>query len=131
MREKIDLLITDYSSIYIDALQYSCEIAFFLFDKAHYQAECRNEYPYVAKLPKAGIDLITFKDLQDYLNDFAGVSELKLVQIDEKFYRPAEVDLLLGDSTKAREELGWKPKTSFKELVDKMVRHDILEHGQV
>jgi GDPmannose 4,6-dehydratase len=54
-----------------------------------------------------------------------------LMKINLKFYRPAEVDLLLGDSTKAREELGWKPKTSFKELVDKMVFHDILEHGQV
>jgi GDPmannose 4,6-dehydratase len=53
-----------------------------------------------------------------------------LVSINAQFYRPAEVDLLLGDSTKAREELGWKPKTSFKELVDKMVKHDILEHGQ-
>ena len=54
-----------------------------------------------------------------------------LMKINLKFYRPAEVDLLLGDSTKAREELGWKPKTSFKELVDKMVKHDILEHGKV
>lgn len=54
-----------------------------------------------------------------------------LVSINPQFYRPAEVDLLLGDSTKAREELGWQPKTSFKELVDKMVKHDILEHGQV
>lgn len=54
-----------------------------------------------------------------------------LVSINPQFYRPAEVDLLLGDSTRAREELGWKPKTSFKELVDKMVFHDILEHGQV
>lgn len=54
-----------------------------------------------------------------------------LMKINLKFYRPAEVDLLLGDSTKAREELGWKPKTSFKDLVDKMVFHDILEHGKV
>lgn len=54
-----------------------------------------------------------------------------LVSINPQFYRPAEVDLLLGDSTKAHEELGWKPKTSFKELVDKMVKWDILEHGQV
>ncbi|WP_434926645.1 CDP-glycerol glycerophosphotransferase family protein [Shewanella sp. HL-SH2] len=69
--EKIDLLITDYSSIYIDALQYPCDIAFFLFDKAHYQAECRSEYPYVAELPKAGIDLFIFSDLQDYLIEFA------------------------------------------------------------
>ncbi len=39
-----------------------------------------------------------------------------LVKINPKFYRPAEVDLLLGDSTKARRELGWKPETSFEQL---------------
>ena len=49
-----------------------------------------------------------------------------LMVINEKFYRPAEVELLLGDSTKARQELGWKPKTSFKNLVDKMVFWDIM-----
>ena len=41
------------------------------------------------------------------------------------FYRPAEVDLLLGDSTKAREELGWHPKTNFIQLVKKMVDYDV------
>ncbi len=50
-----------------------------------------------------------------------------LVQINPKFYRPAEVELLLGDSTPAREELGWKPKTNFLELVRKMVRNDIKQ----
>jgi GDPmannose 4,6-dehydratase len=69
--------------------------------------------------------------LPNYLTDFGDITQLKLVEIDEKFYRPAEVDLLLGDSTKARQELGWQPKTSFKELVDKMVNHDILQHGKV
>jgi GDPmannose 4,6-dehydratase len=54
-----------------------------------------------------------------------------LLLINKNFYRPAEVELLLGDSTKAREELGWQPKTSFKELVDKMIFHDMLEHGKV
>jgi len=49
-----------------------------------------------------------------------------LMAINEKFYRPAEVELLLGDSSKARQELGWKPKTSFKNLVDKMVFSDML-----
>ena len=39
--------------------------------------------------------------------------------------RPAEVDLLRGDSTKAFDELGWKPKTSFNDLVGKMVKGDI------
>ncbi len=49
-----------------------------------------------------------------------------LMVINEKFYRPAEVELLLGDSTKARQELEWEPKTSFKNLIDKMVSSDIL-----
>ena len=44
---------------------------------------------------------------------------------DERFYRPAEVDLLIGDCAKAREKLGWKPKTSFPELVAMMVDADI------
>lgn len=48
-----------------------------------------------------------------------------LVQINSKFYRPAEVELLLGDSTKARKELNWKPKISFDNLVKKMVEWDI------
>jgi|TARA_R100001163_G_scaffold51178_1_gene38580 GDPmannose 4,6-dehydratase len=48
-----------------------------------------------------------------------------LMEVDPQFYRPAEVDLLLGDSTRARRELGWKPKTTFIQLVDKMVKHDM------
>lgn len=48
-----------------------------------------------------------------------------LVQINPKFYRPAEVELLLGDSRRARNELGWKPKISFNNLIEKMVRSDI------
>jgi len=48
-----------------------------------------------------------------------------LIKINPKFYRPAEVDLLLGDSTPAREELKWQPKTSFNQLVNKMVQHDL------
>jgi GDPmannose 4,6-dehydratase len=52
-----------------------------------------------------------------------------LVKINPKFYRPAEVDLLLGDSTKARKELGWKPETSFEQLVEKMVLNDLKQIG--
>jgi len=48
-----------------------------------------------------------------------------LVQVNPKFYRPAEVELLLGNSNKAREELGWKPKISFDKLIEKMVLWDI------
>ena len=49
-----------------------------------------------------------------------------LVEVDPKYFRPAEVETLLGDPTKAKELLGWNPsKTSFKELVRIMVRHDV------
>ena len=64
--------------------------------------------------------------LPNYLADFAEFASIKLVEIDPQFYRPAEVELLLGDSIKARQELGWKPKTSFKNLIDKMIKNDIL-----
>ena len=49
----------------------------------------------------------------------------KYVGQDPRFMRPAEVDVLRGDSTKAYKELGWKPKTSFRGLVEKMVKNDI------
>jgi len=61
----------------------------------------------------------TGEDTKYYHEDYL------LVEIDPRFYRPAEVDLLLGDSTRARKELNWKPKTNFIGLVDKMVRHDL------
>ncbi len=47
------------------------------------------------------------------------------VKIDEKFYRPAEVDLLVGDASKARSVLGWKPARNFEQLVDEMVEADV------
>ena len=47
-----------------------------------------------------------------------------IVKINPEFYRPAEVQLLLGDASKAKKELGWKPKTHFEELVKMMVRSD-------
>ena len=49
----------------------------------------------------------------------------KYVKQDSKFIRPAEVDVLRGDSTKAKYELGWSPKTSFEEMVGKMVDNDL------
>ncbi len=47
------------------------------------------------------------------------------VEIDARYFRPAEVDLLLGDATKARVKLGWTPKVTFPELVARMVDHDL------
>ena len=51
------------------------------------------------------------------------------VDIDERYFRPTEVDILLGDSTKAREKLGWEPKVGFDELIDMMIDAD-MEHAR-
>jgi GDPmannose 4,6-dehydratase len=55
----------------------------------------------------------------------AGLDWRKHVEIDENYFRPAEVDLLIGDYSKARQKLGWQPKTTFSELVKLMVDADI------
>ena len=52
-----------------------------------------------------------------------------LVRVSPDFYRPADVNLLLGDATKAKKELGWIPKISFDDLVKEMVENDIREVG--
>jgi GDPmannose 4,6-dehydratase len=48
-----------------------------------------------------------------------------VVKVDPRYFRPTEVDTLLGDATKARTKLGWKPEHSFADLVDEMVREDL------
>ena len=48
-----------------------------------------------------------------------------IVKIDPNYFRPTEVDSLLGDATKARQKLGWKPKTTFSGLVSEMVKADL------
>lgn len=52
----------------------------------------------------------------------------ELIFVDSKYFRPAEVELLLGDSTKAKELLGWSPKITFKQLVKEMVDHDCCDN---
>jgi len=59
----------------------------------------------------------------------AGLDWKKYVVIDPKFIRPAEVDLLVGDASKAKKRLGWRQKVSFHELVKMMVDEDILGLG--
>jgi GDPmannose 4,6-dehydratase len=51
--------------------------------------------------------------------------EMPIVLVDPRYFRPTEVETLLGDPTKAREKLGWTPKTTFQELVSEMVREDL------
>jgi GDPmannose 4,6-dehydratase len=54
-----------------------------------------------------------------------GLDWEKYVEIDAKLIRPAEVDILCGDATKAREKLGWEPEVSFEELIEMMVKADL------
>ena len=51
------------------------------------------------------------------------------IKIDPKYYRPAEVDLLLGDPSMAKNKLNWKPRTSFKQLVKIMLKADLKNEG--
>ena len=65
--------------------------------------------------------------VKDFLEEAFGYVNLdwkKYVEISEKYFRPAEVDLLIGDASKAKEKLGWKPKVNFKQLVKMMVDED-------
>jgi GDPmannose 4,6-dehydratase len=55
----------------------------------------------------------------------AGLDWKKHVEIDPRYYRPAEVDLLIGDYSKAKRQLGWEPKTKFVDLTKLMVDADV------
>jgi len=67
----------------------------------------------IEKLLSAAFDCINISDWKD------------LIVIDPRFYRPTEVNMLVGDSSKAKKELGWNPEISFRTLVEDMVRNDI------
>jgi GDPmannose 4,6-dehydratase len=65
------------------------------------------------------------RELVELAFGHVGLDYRQHVMSDPRFHRPAEVDLLLADPTKARKELGWKPKVSFLELVAMMVDADL------
>ncbi|MCR9140697.1 MAG: GDP-mannose 4,6-dehydratase [bacterium] len=67
----------------------------------------------------------TVKELVRVAFEHVGLDWEKYVVLDERFLRPAEVDLLVGDPSKAQKKLGWKPKVSFEELVRMMVDGDL------
>ena len=54
-----------------------------------------------------------------------GLDWQKYVEIDPRYYRPAEVELLIGDDSKAKRKMGWEPKTKFKDLIELMVDADL------
>ena len=65
------------------------------------------------------------KDLVKVAFDYVNLNWENYVVIDPKFIRPAEVKLLLGESSKARKNLGWKPEVNFEELIKMMVNEDL------
>ncbi|HOE63837.1 MAG TPA: GDP-mannose 4,6-dehydratase [Candidatus Sumerlaeota bacterium] len=65
------------------------------------------------------------RDLVEAAFSHLGLDWEKYVKVDQQFVRPAEVDLLVGDSSKARKKLGWQPKVTFRELVKIMVEADM------
>ena len=71
--------------------------------------------------------------IREFLDDgvpYAGYDDwARYVTQDPRFERPAEVDLLMGDATKAREELGWEPKVDFEGLVRRMYDSDLAEES--
>lgn len=71
----------------------------------------------IEELLKVAFQVVEIENWRDY------------VKQDPRFIRPAEVDLLIGDATKARTKLGWEPKVGFEELVEMMVRSDLAEQS--
>jgi GDPmannose 4,6-dehydratase len=66
--------------------------------------------------------------VREFLTEAFGRLDLdwqEFVETDQRYHRPAEVDLLLGNASKAKRVLGWEPKVGFRELVGLMVDHDL------
>ena len=70
-------------------------------------------------------EMHTVRECCEIAFDQVGLNWEQHVRLDEQFLRPAEVDLLVGDPTKAKERLGWEPKTSFEQLIRLMVDSDV------
>ena len=71
----------------------------------------------------------TVEEFVETAFSMVGLGWKDYVEIDPRYYRPSEVDILQGDSSKARGKLGWSPKTDFKGLVRLMLESDLREHG--
>lgn len=71
----------------------------------------------------------TVREFVETAASLVGLDPEQIVRIDPKYYRPTEVDVLLGDYSRAKERLGWEPKSSFTDLVKVMLAADLQEHG--
>lgn len=84
---------------------------------------------FVAKAAKyAGIELVFEGAGLDEVGRDAATGKVR-VKVNPRYYRPAEVDLLIGDATKARQCLGWQPRTALDELCEMMVKADLRRNG--
>ena len=82
---------------------------------------------------EAGMDLI-WEGVDDYEKGYDRATGRLLVEVDPRYYRPTEVDILRGDYSKAKRIIGWEPKVKFRELVKIMVEsdhHEITDKGRV
>jgi len=82
--------------------------------------ECIQHTPFSGKVEWVG----------EELDEKLMYGDVELIKINPKYYRPAEVDLLIGDNYKAKSVLGWEPKTTFKDLARKMIEHDLNNISQ-
>lgn len=103
--------------------------------------DAKRDWGYAGDYVKAMWLMLQQKEADDYViatgeshsvRDFVelafsavGLDRQEYVKMDERFMRPADVPELRGDASKARAKLGWKPETSFEELVKMMVRADV------
>ncbi len=71
---------------------------------------------------------VTVRDMVRIAFEHVGLNYEELVKVDEAFLRPAEVDVLLGDPSKAKEKLGWAPTTTLEEMIREMVEADLFRH---
>ncbi|MBV8264397.1 MAG: GDP-mannose 4,6-dehydratase [Candidatus Eremiobacteraeota bacterium] len=72
----------------------------------------------------------TVGELVETAFSYAGLDWRKYVMLDPKFIRPAEVDILVGDASKAHRKLGWKPEVTFKQMIEQMVDADLERHAR-
>ena len=72
---------------------------------------------------------VTVRDMITVAFDHVGLKADNYVTIDPRFFRPSEVDVLLGDPAKATNTLGWKPMITMEEMIQEMVDADLVRHG--
>ncbi len=95
----------------------------------HFEGEGVNEKGYVANINEEvlfhKLKKINAENKEQIIKKAKGLVNKPVIEIDTKYFRPAEVDILIGDATKAREKLGWEPKHTLADLVKEMVESDL------